>query len=65
MMLEIGKPADNLGESGVPKNAVNIDSSDESCSTIFECDWEVFVVKYDSSAAKFVGKMACCALAPV
>jgi hypothetical protein len=28
-------------------------------------DWEVFVVKHDKSTGKLVGKLACCALAPV
>jgi len=64
-MSKIGKSVDNFSGSGTAKDAVNIDLSDESCTTIFECDWEVFVVKYDASAGKFVGKTACCALEPV
>ena len=28
-------------------------------------DWEVFVVKRDKTTGKLVGKLACCALAPV
>ena len=64
-MLKIRKSADNFDESCSAKIVVNIDPSDESCTAIFECDWEVFVVKYDPSAEKFVGKTACCALAAV
>lgn len=64
-MPKIGKSAFNFDERDTEKNAVNIDKSNEPCTTIFECEWEVFVVKYDASAGKFVGKPACCALAPV
>jgi hypothetical protein len=28
-------------------------------------DWEVFVIKRDETTGKLVGKLACCALAPV
>jgi len=64
-MSKIGKSADNFSESGAANDAVGSDRSDESCDTIFECDWEVFVVKYDQTTGKFVGKTACCALAAV
>lgn len=32
---------------------------------LFSRDWEVFVIKRDERNGKLVGKLACCALAPV
>ena len=32
---------------------------------LFSRDWEVFVIKRDRQTGKLIGKLACCALAPV
>jgi hypothetical protein len=32
---------------------------------LFSRDWEVFVIKRDKTTGKLVGRLACCALAPV
>lgn len=32
---------------------------------LFSRDWEVFVIKRDERSGKLVGRLACCALAPV
>ena len=41
------------------------DMSTNPANNIFEHDWEVFVIKYDKRAGKFVGKTVFCALAQV
>ncbi len=32
---------------------------------LFDTEWEVFVIKKDETTGKFVGRVACCASAPV
>ena len=34
-------------------------------NSLFDSEWEVFVIKKDKLTGKFVGKTACCALSPV
>jgi hypothetical protein len=36
-----------------------------SFDSLFESDWEVFVIKRDETTGQLVGKTACCALAKV
>lgn len=36
-----------------------------SFDSLFDTDWEVFVIKRDKSTGKLVGRTACCALARV
>ena len=38
---------------------------DVGLNDLFNYDWEVFVIKKDETTGKFVGKLACCANAPV
>lgn len=39
--------------------------SDCTFDSLFESDWEVFVIKRDEATGKLVGRTACCALAKV
>jgi hypothetical protein len=48
---EIGKKLDQKGDC--------------TFDSLFESDWEVFVIKRDETTGQLVGKTACCALAKV
>lgn len=39
--------------------------SDCTFDSLFESEWEVFVIKRDEATGKLVGRTACCALARV
>jgi hypothetical protein len=56
------------GKRGSEEKGKTLDkrtSPSSSFDSLFDSDWEVFVIKRDKATGKLVGKTACCASAKV
>ena len=51
--------------SGCRVEKCEFESDHDLNRDLFSRDWQVFVIKRDKTTGKLVGKLACCALAPV
>ncbi len=46
-------------------SSTNAGENAESNKSLFDREWEVFVIKREEATGKLIGKTACCALSPV